>query len=188
MSYQVSIMMSNRHVHLSREVCDQIFGKGYELTEKKAIGAGEFAAEETVTLEGPKGRIEQVRVMGPVRGFTQAELLQSDCHKLGVDAPLRDSGDLEGAASLTITGPVGKVQVPCAIVACRHIHMANVISEPLGITNGQMVSVRTGGERSVTFHNVLVRVHKGTRAEMHIDMEEGNAAGLKNGDVGEIVV
>ena len=187
MSYQVSIMMSNRHVHLSREVCDQVFGKDYELTVKKEIGAGEFAAAETVTLEGPGGRMENVRVMGPVRNFTQAELLQSDCWKLGVDAPLRDSGDLRDAVPLRIIGPAGEAEAACGIVAHRHIHMASVISEPLGINDGQMVSVKVGGERGITFHNVLVRVHKGKRAEMHIDMEEGNAAGLKNGALGEII-
>ena len=188
MNYQVSIKMSNRHVHLSREVCDQLFGKGYELTVKKEIGAGEFAAAETVTLEGPGGRLEQVRVMGPVRGIDQAELLKSDCRLLGIDAPLRDSGDLNGAATLRIIGPAGEAEAACGIVAHRHIHMASVISEPLGISDGQMVSVKVGGERGITFHNVLVRVHKGTRAEMHIDMEEGNAAGLKNGDMGELVI
>lgn len=188
METQIGIMMSNRHAHLSRTLCDTLFGEGYALTVQKEIGAGEFAAAETVTIVGPKGQLEEVRVMGPARDFTQVELLQSDCHKLGVDAPLRDSGDLEGAVSLQIVGPNGSGEAACGIVAHRHIHMADVISEPLGIADRQMVNVRVGGERGITFHNVLVRVHKGKRALMHIDIEEGNAAGIKNGDMGELLL
>ena len=188
MANQVKIMMSNHHAHLSRKLCDELFGKDYELTVQKEIGAGEFAAAETIQIEGPDGILKNVRVMGPTRGLTQVELLKSDCRKLGVNAPLRDSGDLNGAVTLGLIGPQGRGEAACGIVAQRHIHMASVISEPLGIKDKQMVSVKVDGERGLIYDNVLVRVHVGKNALMHIDMEEGNAAGLKNGDMGEIII
>ena len=184
----VEIMMSNRHAHLSPEVCGVLFGKDYELTEKKNIGLGEFICEETVTAVTEKGKIEGIRVMGPCREFTQIELFRGDCFTLGVDAPVRYSGDLRDAAVLKLVGPAGEVEVACGIIALRHVHIGNQYAEARGIENGQMVSVKINGDRETVFSKALVRIHKGKAAILHIDVEEGNAAMVRNKDIGELIL
>lgn len=189
MPHEVKIMLSNRHMHLTQEVCQTLFGYS-EPTLLRDLGGGEYSAKETVTLVGPKGKIEGVRVLGGCRNFTQVELFKGDCFVLGIDAPIRESGDLADAAPLKIIGSAGEVELEhCAIVALRHIHIGQAAMEELNLRDRQMVCMRVGGERGLVFDQVLVRASRGNgRGVAHLDMEEGNAAALKNGDIGEMLL
>lgn len=179
----VPIGISNRHVHLARHDVDLMFGPGYELTVLKDLQPGQFAARETVTLIGPKGIIEKVRVLGPVRKTTQVEISRADGYKLGLNPPVRDSGDLEGTPGLVLVGPRGAVTLEKGvIIARRHIHMNPKDAEHFGVRDGSRVDIEVVGLRGIVYKNVLVRVHKDFELEMHVDLEEGNAADLKNGD------
>lgn len=186
---QIPVGISNRHVHLSPEHVEVLFGSGYALTRANDLSQpGQFTCRETVTIVGPQGVQEKVRVLGPCRGRTQVEISISDCFKLGVRAPIRDSGDLGGSAGISIVGPVGSVTIPeGCIIANRHIHMHTSDAARLGLRNGDRVSVRAKGPRSVTYSEVLVRVSENYRLEMHLDIDEANAVGLKNGDPVEVL-
>lgn len=185
----IPIGISNRHVHLSREDLETLFGANAELTKFRDLSQpGQFAAEQKVTLVGPKGVIENVRVLGPVRHETQVEISVSDCFKLGVRAPIRSSGDLAGSAGVTLVGPKGSVTLKeGVIIAERHIHMDPRSAATFGVKDGDRVNVRTTGSRALTFSEVLVRVSDKYKLEMHVDIEEANAAFLKNGDMVEIL-
>ncbi|WP_422393077.1 phosphate propanoyltransferase [Neomoorella humiferrea] len=186
---KIPVGISNRHVHLSEEDLRTLFGPGARLTKLRDLSQpGQFAAEQTVILVGPKGVIENVRVLGPTRKKTQVEISVSDCFKLGVQAPIRDSGQLEGSARITIVGPESSVTLnEGCIIAARHIHMHPEDARRFGVKDGERVNVRTFGPRGVTFYEVLVRVHENYKLEMHIDIDEANAACLKNGDFVEII-
>lgn len=181
----IPVGISNRHVHLSREHVEILFGTGSQLERLKDLSQpGQFVCQETVTLVGPKGVMEKVRVLGPVRMYTQVEISVSDCFKLGIKAPIRDSGDLAGSAGITLVGTVGSVTIPeGCIIANRHIHMNTGDASRLGLKNGDRVSVRAVGPRGVTFAEVLVRVSDDYRLEIHLDIDEANAVGLKNQDL-----
>ena len=187
MANQVKVMLSNHHIHLMPEDVEILFGPGYKIKIKKMLSPIEFAAEETVTLVGPKGKIEAVRVLGPVRKFTQVELLKADAVRLGINAPLKNSGDLQEAAPVKILGPVGEIQVKGTIIALRHIHLSTETAESFGLKDKEYVSVRASGERALIFQHVMVRVSKNSTDVMHIDLEEGNAAGINNNDMLEIL-
>ncbi len=183
--FPVVVGVSNRHVHLSREDVDILFGPGYQLTPIKDLGQpGQFACKETVTIVGPKGSIETVRVLGPERKETQVEVSLTDCFKLGVNPPVRDSGDLEGTPGIEIIGPNGKVvKERGVIVAKRHIHMHTSDAEKFGVKDKEIVMVAVEhGDRKLIFDDVLIRVHEKFALEFHVDTDEANAAGLKNGD------
>jgi putative phosphotransacetylase len=184
---QVKVMLSNHHIHLTQEVVDLLFGeKGISFNRYLAGEGGPYATNEFVDLEGPRGKLCHVRVLGPCRGYNQAELLKSDSIKLGVDPPVRSSGCLDGASVLKVIGPCGEVELPCGILAHRHIHMDKQIAEENGYSKGQAVRVKTEGIRAVVFENVLISVG-GKGMVMHVDIEEGNAALVKNGDMLEIL-
>ena len=184
---EVKIMLSNHHVHLTQESVDVLFGEaGLTFNRYLAGNSGPYATNEFVDVEGPKGRINHLRVLGPARNYNQCELLKTDCFKLGVDAPVRNSGKLEGAPMLKVIGPCGELELPCAILAHRHIHMGKEVIEETGLKLGDAVSVKTEGIRSVVFNNVII-VAGGKGSVMHVDTEEGNAAGVKNGDMVEII-
>ena len=185
----VSVGVSGRHVHLSQEDLEALFGAGYELTPIKELSQpGQFAAKETVTLVGPKGVIERVRVLGPVRPSTQVEVLRGDTFKLGVPACVHMSGKLEGTPGITLAGPHGTVVLPQGvIVAARHIHMACDEAAKRGLHDGQVVSIAFGGERGGRLDNVVVRANNTSALDCHIDTEEANAFGIKNGSVVEII-
>lgn len=188
MKKTIEVMMSNRHLHLSKEDTYNLFGGCYEITVKKMLTDVQFAANETVTIKGPKGYFENVRVLGPYRNETQVEILKSDCFKLGIDAPIRESGKLKGAAPLQIIGPKGFIDLKeTAIVALRHIHMPQELADEYGLEDKQIVNVKTEGERGLIFGNVLIRIIPYGEPVMHVDIEEGNAAGLKNNDLVEIL-
>lgn len=186
----VPVGVSNRHVHLSQGDIDVLFGKGHELTKFKDLKQpGQYAAEEVVTVSGPKGSLERVRVLGPARSNTQVELSVSDGFKLGIKVPVKESGDIGGTPGITLSGPKGSVTVKeGAIAAFRHIHMPKDLAVANGFNDGQLVSVKTLGLRSVTFHQVMLRVSEKYALEMHLDVEEANAAGVKNNDMLEIIV
>lgn len=189
MNGKLPIALSNRHIHLSQEDLIILFGENYELTKTKDLSQpGQFACEEKVDIIGPKGRIDGVRVLGPIRNNTQVEISVSDAFKLGVKPVIRNSGDIKGTPGVKVVGPKGEVDLgEGTIVAARHIHMHTVDGEKFGVKDGDIVKVKTEGIRSVVFENVLVRVKDNFALEMHVDIEEGNAAGAKNGDLVELI-
>ena len=176
----VPVGISNRHIHLSQADLDQLFGAGYQLTPMKELSQpGQFACKETVTICGPKGAIEKVRVLGPVRKETQIEIVAGDCFKLGVKVPAKLSGDLAGTPGITVVGPKGSVQTAQGlIVAQRHIHMAPADAQVYGVQDGQIVKIRVGGLRGGIYDNVAIRVTTSSKLECHLDTEEANAMGV----------
>ncbi|MFC5472097.1 phosphate propanoyltransferase [Cohnella suwonensis] len=189
MSKKVPIGVSARHIHLSQEHVEALFGAGAKLTEFKPLSQpGQFAANETVAVHGPKGSFATVRVLGPARSMTQLEVSRTDAFALGVQAPVRESGNIEGTPGIRIVGPAGEVTVDKGvIVAARHIHFHTSDAEKWGIADKMMLAVRVGGERGLVFEQVLARVSDLYALDMHIDTDEGNATGAKTGDFGEIV-
>ena len=181
--------VSNRHLHVSQADLETLFGKGYKLKEMKPLSQpGQFAADETLLLVGPKGSIEKCRILGPVRPSTQVEISMTDSFKLGVPGVVRDSGDTKSTPGCTLKGPAGAVTLSeGVIVASRHIHASTADAAKLGVKDMDRVAVRSGGVKSVIFNNVLVRVSDKFALDFHIDTDEANAAGLKNGDMVEIV-
>ncbi|MEH7886982.1 phosphate propanoyltransferase [Bacillus sp. JJ1609] len=185
----IPVGVSNRHIHLKQEDLEKLFGQGYELTVAKELSQpGEFAANETVKVTGPKGEFPSVRILGPVRKFTQLEISRTDAFSLGVNAPLRSSGNIEGTPGIKLSGPKGELEIhEGVIVAERHIHMTPDDAAKFAVSDGEYVSVKAEGERSLVFHQVLIRVKESYALDMHIDTDEANASGLKNGDQVEIV-
>lgn len=179
----IPLGLSARHLHLSREHLDALFGKGYELTKKKDLSQpGQYASEETVDIMTTKGAFTRVRILGPVRKETQIEISLTDSLKLGVNPPIRDSGNLAGSPGAVLVGPNGTITLDKGvIVALRHIHMTPADAERFGVKDKDIVQVECGGERATVFGQVLVRVHEQYALEMHVDTDEGNAACLKNG-------
>ncbi len=186
---RIPVGVSARHMHVRRKDLEQLFGEGHELTKMRDLNQpGEFAAEETVTVVGPKRRFFDVRILGPVRRRTQVELSYSDGIYLGLDLPHRLSGNTEGSAPIILVGPKGVLNLSeGAIRAKRHIHVNPRDASRLGLRNGQVVSVRTTGEMSVTFNNVVIREGEGLNLGMHVDTDEANAAGLRCGDPVELL-
>ena len=185
----VPVAASNRHIHVSSADLETLFGKGYALTPERALSQpGQFAAKETVTISGSKGKIDQVRVLGPARGKTQVEILTSDAFRLGVAPVVRISGDIEGTPGVSITGPAGTVTLSCGvIVAKRHVHISPEQAAWLGLSDGDIVSIRKDGVRALVLEQVPVRCGEGHELELHLDLEEANAGGIKNGELLEIV-
>jgi putative phosphotransacetylase len=186
---EVPIGVSARHIHLSDEHVELLFGKGYTLTEMKPLSQpGQYAANETVAVVGPKGTFAKVRILGPTRKRTQLEVSRTDAFALGVNPPVRESGDIAGSAGITLQGPAGEIKIEeGVIVAARHIHFHTSDAERFGIADKQTLRVRFSGERGVVFENVIARVSELYALDMHIDTDEANAAGVKNGDTVEIV-
>lgn len=185
---KLPIALSNKHIHLSQADIDVLFGQGYELTHKKDLSQpGQFACEEMVEVVGPKGSTK-MRVLGPARPESQVEVSLADARGLGIAVPVRQSGDTEGTPGCKLVGPKGEVEMTKGvIVAARHIHMSLEDAERFGVKDKDVVSVQTTGERALLFNNVLVRANAAFALEMHVDLEEGNAAGVKNGDLVELV-
>lgn len=185
----VPIGISNRHLHLSQEDMEILFGAGVQLTPTKNLSQpGQFAAQESVNLVGPKGTIENVRVLGPVRKATQVEVSGTDCRTLGIKPVVRDSGQIEGSEGITLVGPKGQITLPQGvIVASRHLHLNNEQGAKWGLKDGQKVSIKVEGERPVTFEDVLVRVGPNNEMEFHIDVDEANAALTANAATGIIL-
>ncbi|MBN1532485.1 MAG: acetate/propionate family kinase [Spirochaetes bacterium] len=176
----IRISVSVRHAHLCRRDVEALFGKGHVLTEKNRLFIdSEFASQETVNLIGKRGRVDGVRIIGPERSRTQVEISRTEEFILGIDAPIRQSGDLEGSPGIILEGPAGRVDLPEGVIcAMRHIHMAPEDAAEFGVRDGDVVMVRIEGDRELIFGNVMVRVKEGYRLEMHIDTDEANAAEL----------
>lgn len=184
----VPVGLSNRHAHLSQEDIDVLFGKGYALTNMKDLKQpGQYACEEKITVVGPRGSLT-MRVLGPARKQSQVEVSLTDGFALGVKPPVRQSGDLAASPGGKLVGPNGEVEISEGIIAAsRHIHMHTSDGERYGIKDKDIVSVEFGGDRGVVFKNVLARVNEAFALEFHVDIDEGNGAGLKNGDEVEII-
>ena len=181
---------SARHVHLSQEHLEILFGAGYELTKKKDLSQpGQYACEERVTIVGGKKEMPGVSILGPVRKATQVELSLTDARSIGVAAPVRESGDIAGSGACKIIGPKGEIEITEGVIAAkRHIHATPADAEALGVENGQIVNVKIDTDgRSLVFGDVVVRVSDTFALAMHIDTDESNAAGCGREVYGEIV-
>lgn len=187
--YDIPLGVSNRHIHLSQQDLEVLFGKGYELTSIKELGQpGQFACKETVTVCGPKGAIEKMRVLGPVRKQSQIEILLGDNFKLGIKATAGMSGELNGTPGATIVGPRGSVQLrEGVIVARRHIHMTLEDAKKFGVYDGQVVKIACNGTRPGVLHDVVIRANNTSALECHLDTEEANALGLNGKSFIQIV-
>jgi len=185
----VTVGVSNRHVHLSRRDMEILFGPDYELKREKQLSQpGEFAAEETLTVVGPKGALENVRVLGPLRNKIQVEISLTDGFKLGIKPPVRNSGNLEGTPGAVLVGPAETLVLEEGVIlVARHIHMNSADAERYSLKDGQHVRVRFGGVRGLVMENVIVRVKPTYELELHVDKDEANAALLTNGSKVEIL-
>lgn len=179
---EILIETSARHVHLTQATLEVLFGKGYQLTERKALSQpGQFVSNERIDLVGPKKTIAGVSILGPVRSADQVEVSLSDARTLGVAAPIRESGDIKGSAPIKLVGPKGEVEIKEGVIAAkRHIHMTEDDAKEFAVTNGQIVNVKVSSAngRSLTFGDVVVRVSNKFALAMHVDTDESNAAGL----------
>ena len=185
---KVLVETSARHIHVSREHLDILFGEGYELTKKKDLSQpGQYACAERVDVVGPKKTLPGVSILGPVRPSTQVELSLTDARSIGVVAPIRESGDIAGSGACKLVGPCGEVEIAEGVIAAkRHIHMTTADAAEMGLVDKQIVSVKIPSEgRETIFGDVVVRVHDNFALAMHIDTDESNAACA--GTVGEII-
>ena len=188
---EIPVGISNRHIHLSQQDVETLFGAGYQLTPLKDLSQpGQYACKETLTLIGPSMRaIEGVRVLGPVRKSSQVEISKTDSFQLKVNPPVRESGKTEGSAPVTIVGPKGVVSLKeGCIIANRHIHMSPDEAAVFGVKDCDYIDVDVcSGTRKTRWFDVQIRVHKDFRLEMHVDTDDANSAGIKNGSTVTVV-
>ena len=184
-SRQVPVGISVRHIHLTRDDVDKLFGYGYQLTPKKALSQpGQFACEECLDIIGPKGELKHVRILGPERSATQIELAQTDCRNIGIKAPVRSSGDTKGTPGVTLRGPRGTLTVPEGVmIADRHIHMTPAQAAAFGLADGDRVKVKIDGPKPGVMGGVLIRANDKCALDFHIDTDDGNAFLLKQGQL-----
>lgn len=190
MDKKILVETSARHVHVTKEDLNILFGEGYELTKKKELSQpGQFACNERVAVVGPKNSFPAVSILGPVRGATQVEISASDARTIGVNAPVRESGDIKGSAGCKIVGPQGEIEInEGVIVAKRHIHMTPEDARCFGVEDKQVVSVKVESpQRSLIFGDVVVRVRDDFALAMHIDTDESNAVMAGPAPTGEII-
>lgn len=190
MANQVLVETSARHVHVTREVLNTLFGEGYELTVKKMLSQpGQYASAERIDVVGPKKTLSGVSILGPVRPETQVELSLTDARSIGIAAPVRESGQIAGSGACKLVGPKGEVEISeGVIVAKRHIHMTKADAAEFGVEDKQVVSVKVDSDgRSLIFGDVVVRVSDSYALAMHIDTDESNAAAMKPGTMGEVI-
>ena len=190
MKKEVLVEISARHVHVSEEHLEILFGKGYKLTPKKDLSQpGQYACEERVTVVGPKKELAGVSILGPCRKATQVEISLTDARAIGVKAPIRESGDVKDSGACKLIGPAGEVDLTeGVIVAKRHIHMTTADAEKYGITDSQIVSVKIPTEgRALVFGDVVARVSDSYALAMHLDTDEANAAAIPGSCIGEIL-
>ena len=190
MANKVLVETSARHVHVTREALDILFGEGYELTVKKMLSQpGQYASAERIDVVGPKKTLSGVSILGPVRPETQVELSLTDARSIGIAAPVRESGQIAGSGACKLVGPKGEVEISeGVIVAKRHIHMTKADAAEFGLSDKQIVSVKVdSADRSLIFGDVVVRVSDSYALAMHIDTDESNAAGMAPGTMGEVI-
>ena len=188
--FKVPVGISARHIHLTQEHVEKLFGEGYQLTKKKELMGGQFASNEQCTIVGLKLRaIENVRILGPVRPSSQVEISATDARTLGIKAPTRQSGETAGSAPIALVGPKGAIYLEeGCIVAARHIHMCPEDAAAAGLKDNDFVTVRMGNERGALLDNVKVRVHETFTTEMHIDTDEANACQVKQDELAAIML
>ena len=188
--FKVPVGISARHIHLTQEDVEKLFGEGYQLTKKKELMGGQFASNEQCTIVGLKLRaIENVRILGPVRSKSQVEISATDARTLGVKAPTRQSGDTAGSAPIALVGPKGAIYLEeGCIVAARHIHLCPEDAEAAGLKDNDFVTVRMGNERGALLDHVKIRVDESFTTEMHIDTDEANACQVKQDDLAAIIL
>jgi acetate kinase len=186
---KIPIEVSAHHVHLSRGDLDALFGSGYELTHRASLSQpGQYASQETLDLIGPRGTVERVRILGPERRQSQVEIAMTEEFKLGIKAPIRASGDLDGSPGVTLQGPQGAIDIPEGVIcSVRHIHMTPEDALSFGVRDRDICMVRVEGDRTLIFGDVLIRVNPDYRLAMHIDTDEANAAHIRNGMIGHMV-
>ncbi len=190
MNFQLKLGISARHAHLNREDMDKLFGEGSELTYRRPITQpGQYTSEEQITLVGPKGEMK-LRIIGPLRPYTQMELAFTDVRNLGLtDVPIRLSGDLEGSAGAKLVGPKGEIELTKGIIVpARHLHLFPESAEKYGLKDGDVVTIKTTGQRAMTFHNVIVRAGEAHADEIHLDTDEANACNLDNDALIDVIV
>ena len=187
--FLVPVGVSARHIHLTQEHVEELFGAGYQLTKKKELMGGQYASNELVTIVGLKLRaLENVRILGPVRKQSQVEISATDAIRLGVKAPVRESGNIAGSAPIAVIGPKGAIYLKeGCIIAQRHIHMSPRDAIAAGVHEGDIVSVKADNERGTVFNHVKIRVHESFTLEMHIDTDEANAAKIVTGQTVSII-
>lgn len=190
MENKVLVEVSARHVHVTKEALEVLFGAGHELTPKKSLSQpGQYAAEERVDIVGPKRELKNVSILGPVRAANQVEISLTDARSIGVVAPIRESGDVAGSGACILRGPCGEVEVKEGVIAAkRHIHLTPEAAESFGVSDKEIVSVKMDGNgRNLIFGDVVVRVSPSFAPAMHIDTDEGNAAAYAGETYGEII-
>lgn len=185
---KVKVGVSARHIHLTKEDIETLFGKSYKLSVKNELSQpGQYSCEEVLTIKTKKAQITGVRVIGPERDKTQVELSKTDAFRLGLNPPVRNSGCLEDASLITIIGPKGSLEKNCAIIATRHIHISKEDAKNIGIFDKKTVSIKVTGEKMGILENVYVRVMKDSVCEIHLDTDDANAFLIKNGDLVELL-
>jgi acetate kinase len=186
---KIPIEVSAHHIHLAEEDVEALFGPGYLLTHRADLSQpGQFASEETIDLLGPRGRVERVRILGPTRRQSQVEIAMTEEYKLGIKAPIRASGDLEGSPGITLQGPRGRAELAEGVIcSVRHIHMTPEDALSYGLKDRDICMIRVEGDRTLIFGDVLVRVSPDYRLAMHIDTDEANAAHIRTGMIGHLV-
>lgn len=186
---EIKIGVSNRHVHLTQEHLNILFGEGFELEIKnELVQPGQFASNSTLTIKTEKSEIPNVRILGPIRNYTQVEISKTDAYKLGLNPPVRDSGDLAGSAPIELIGPKGSIKLEeGCIIANRHIHITPKEVKELGLEGIEKVSVELQGEKGGIINNVYLKIDENYALEMHIDTDDANAHLIKTGDIGKII-
>ena len=189
MNYRVGVGISNKHLHLSEDDLETLFGPGAKLTPFKGlVQPGQFAAEERVDIVGPKNTFKGIRIIGPTRPRTQVEIAMTDARTLGIDAPVRESGMLDGSPGVKLVGPAGEIELACGtIIALRHIHLSPAEALEAGLKDKDLVDVQTFGSRPLIFQDVLIRSGDAHLKEFHVDTDEANAAGITNDQEVEII-
>lgn len=187
---RVPVEISARHVHLTAEHLNRLFGEGFVLTPRRALSQpGQFLAEERLHVQGPAGAFDSVAILAPMRSVTQVELSLSDGRKLGIDLPVRPSGDIKGSAGVKLIGPKGAlILTEGAIAAKRHVHLSPEDAACFGLRNGQIISARISGARALVFEEVQVRVDPAFVSAMHVDVDEANAAGISGPAEAELLI
>lgn len=184
-SRQVPVGISVRHIHLSRQDVDALFGRNYQLTPMRPLSQpGQFACQECLDVVGPKGALKKVRILGPERPATQIELAQTDCRMIGINAPVRVSGNVKGTPGVTLVGPRGELRVPeGVIIADRHLHMTLAQAAAFGVSDGDIVKARIDGEKPGILDGILVRASDKCALDLHLDTDDANAFQLRQGQL-----
>ncbi len=189
MNKKVKVEVSARHIHLKKEDFEKLFGEGAKLTVMKELSQpGMFAANETVAIKDESFQLDKVRIVGPIRNYTQIEMSETEARKFKINPPLRKSGDIKGTPGMIVIGPKGQIEIKeGVIVAQRHLHMTPKEAEEIGAKDGDLMNVKIEGQRGLVFGNVVVRVDKTYAWACHIDTDEGNAASLEGCTYGEVI-